>query len=296
MSESADLKSEQYGRPLSIEEFSNRRIVHPLSDVIVRLALPLKLRANFVSVMGLGAGFVAGVLYYYQDSRLTVLLAFAFMFMWHVLDGADGRIARATGTSSSFGRILDGICDHLVFGAVYIAIVLYSIHHGGSNWGWLLGGLSAVSHALHSAGYEERRQKYQRRTRGQQRAKITDKLLVVGGKKNAMAGLYDWLQKLSTPRLSPLDDKLKLLRDSDVPDKDIQNIINKTVPIVRAWALLNANNRTIMIAVFALFAKPSLYFWYEILVLNIVFISVLFYEKTVEAKISQGIDTKLQVI
>src|SRR3546814_9333837 len=34
---------------------------------------------------------------------------------WLVADGLDGMIARATGTPSAAGRVLDGLCDHGVF-------------------------------------------------------------------------------------------------------------------------------------------------------------------------------------
>jgi len=279
--------SAQYGRPLSIEDASNRFFVHPLSSLVVKVALPLKLSANFVSILGLAAGLLAALFYAYQAHRIFVLAAFICMLGWHVLDGADGRIARATGTSSAFGRILDGVCDHLVFGSVYVSFVLYAISTGSSEWVWALALVSAASHAIQSAGYEERRQNYQRRSRGQTRAEVADTLLEVDGKKSWLAGLYDQFQKLSSTKSSPLDDRLDELRAKGASNSQIQALLNKTVPIVRAWALLNANNRTLLLAITALFGHPLYYFFIEIFVLNFLFVGLIMFERRCERSLAR---------
>jgi len=280
--------SENYGRPLSIEDYSNRFFVHPLSSLVVKLALPLRMSANLVSLMGLGAGLLAGFFYFQQDQKVFVLAGFLSMVVWHILDGADGRIARATGTASAFGRIIDGICDHLVFGSVYFAFVFYILKNGGSNMVWVFAILSVLSHALQAAGYEERRQKFQRRTRGQDRDTVSSKLLHVDGKKSFLAGIYDTFQRLSTPENSQFDDTLNQLRRDSVGPDNVQALVNKTVPIVRAWALLNANNRTIVLAVMALIGHPIYYFFYEFGFLNIVFISLLYFERGQEKRIVEN--------
>ena len=280
-------KQAEYGRPNSIEEFSNQYVVHPISAVIAKIAIKLGVSANIVSFIGLGAGWLAAYFYYQQPALGFVLAGFLSMFAWHVFDGADGRVARATGTSSAFGRIIDGICDHLVFGAVYIAFVLYLLKTGSSPMVWLLALAAGASHAVQAAGYEERRQKYQRRTRGIERSEVTDKLLSVDGKKSALAGIYDAAQRLVSGGTSPLDTKLKQMRDDNASFGDVQTLINKTSGIVKAWALLNANNRTIAIAIFAALGLPALYFVYEIVVLNIILIGLIIYERNAEAKIAR---------
>jgi phosphatidylglycerophosphate synthase len=276
----------EYGRPNSIEEFSNQFIVHPLSTVLAKVAIKLGISANIVSFLGLGAGWLAAFFYFQQPALGFVFAGFLAMFAWHVLDGADGRVARATGTSSAFGRIIDGICDHLVFGAVYIAITLYLIKTGSPLTIWFLALAAGLSHAVQAAGYEERRQKYQRRSRGITRADVTDKLLSVDGKKSTLAGIYDAAQRLVSGGISPLDQRLEEMRAAKRSDNEVQAVINKTSKIVRAWALLNANNRTIMIAVMAAIAQPALYFVYEITILNIVLIGLLIYERRAEARIA----------
>ena len=285
MPEANTSDGKEYGRPLSIEDATNSFFVHPLSNLVVKAALPLKISANFVSVLGLVSGLLAGLLYFQQSNTAYVWAAFAAMVAWHIFDGADGKIARATNTASAFGRILDGICDHLVFGAVYIAFVLYALSQGASNWVWGLAVASAICHAVQSAAYEERRQIYQRRTKGLDRADAVEDLLTVGGKKSVLASVYDKFQKLSSPGASKLDAHIQGLREQNIPQEQIQHTVNKTVKTVKAWGLLNANNRTIMLAVMALIGHPLWYFIYEIAVLTLVFIGLLFYERKVEARI-----------
>lgn len=276
---------QDYGRPLSIEELSNRYAVHPASSVVEKFAIKWGISANIVSFLGLGAGWLAALFYYYQDHRAFVAAGFISMFLWHVFDGADGRVARATGTSSAFGRVIDGMCDHLVFGAVYIAFVLYLLNTGSTNSVWLLALAAALSHAVQAAGYEERRQKYQRRVKGVDRAEVSSRLVEGESASSGLAKIYDAAQRLVAGGQSPLDRLIDQNRAHGVSEDVTQALIGRTGIIVRAWALLNANNRTIMIAVMAFFGSPELYFIYEIIVLNILLVLLIFFERMVEATI-----------
>ena len=87
-------------------------MIHPVSAVFANIAIRLKISANIVSFAGLFAGWIAAYFYFHMDRPLYLFGGLGFMVLWHILDGADGRVARATGTSSAFGRIIDGICDH----------------------------------------------------------------------------------------------------------------------------------------------------------------------------------------
>jgi len=273
-----------YGRPVAVEEMSNRYFIHPLSGIVERFAIKWRISANMLSFMGLAAGLFGGVFYYYQDYRPFILAAFLSMITWHIFDGADGRVARATGTSSAFGRVIDGICDHLVFGAVYFAFVFYLLRTGHSPTIWFWALAAAASHALQAAGYEERRQNYQRRIKGVSRASVNEKLTAGTTQTSRLAQIYDKAQMLISRPDNQLDNTLEALK-AQGQDGLANHTISRTANIVRAWALLNANNRTLMLAVFAVFGAPALYFVYEVVFLNIVLIGLMAYERSAEAKI-----------
>ena len=254
---------------------------------VERIAISLRISANAVSVMGLGAGLLAGYFYYHQSSPAFVVAAFIAMVTWHVFDGADGRIARSTGTTSPLGRIIDGICDHLVFAAVYIGFALYIINTGGGSMTWVLMGAAGLSHAIQAAAYEERRQIYQRRLKRVDRATVTDDLFVVEGNRPALAVVYDWMQRMASGGSRKLDAALLGLETRGVPRMAIDELVTQTAPLVRRWSILNSNNRTIMLAAFALAGQPILYFIYEIMILNLVFLALFITERSLEDKLAK---------
>jgi len=275
-------KAHEYGRPLFIEDASNRFVIHPLSDLIVKIGIITGISPNIVSLAGLASGIFAAFLYYQLPQPAYVLGAFAAMLGWHILDGADGRLARATGKTSAFGRIIDGACDHLVFSAVYIALAIHIVDAGTSAAVWWLVVGAGLSHAVQAAGYEERRQKYQRRLDGISRETVEESLLTVDGKKSALAVVYDYAQKFVAGGNYGLDAKLAALRGSEDGKRQAAELVTKTVPMVRAWGLLNANNRTFLIFLFALIGQPILYFVFEVLALNFALILLMIAERKME--------------
>jgi len=281
--------SSDYIRPASIEEATNRIVIHPVSGIVAAGALRLGLSANQLSVAGLLCGWAAAGFYFQQPDRKMVLAGFLAMTAWHVFDGADGRVARATGTSSAFGRIIDGICDHLVFAAVYVAITLSMIAAGGSPLIWLVVIAAGVSHAVQAAAYEERRQKYQRRSTGVSRDHANQGLLHINGKKSFFASVYDRIQRLASPKQTSLDEALYEMQKKHTAQNIIQSVANRTALVVRRWSILNANNRTIMIALACFAGQPIYYFVYELVILNLIMACLIIYERRVEKGIFRDI-------
>ncbi|UTW59315.1 CDP-alcohol phosphatidyltransferase family protein [Kordiimonas sp. SCSIO 12603] len=272
------VKPPEYGRPNSIEDASNKYFIHPLSELVVEIGIALKLSPNIISFMGMGCGFLAAYLYYYLPQTPYVIGGFLAMIGWHVFDGADGKLARATGKTSAFGRIIDGICDHVVFSVVYISLALHLVETGYSpNVWWLVIG-AGISHAVQAAGYEERRQKYQRRIEGLHRTSVQDKLLHINGKKSFLASLYDKAQKLVAGADHGLDCKLMELSETQWGKGVAGAVIMRTIPMVKAWALLNANNRTLLIFIFAFMGQPALYFAVELILFNIIMLGLIIAE------------------
>ena len=271
----------QYGRPAEIEEASNYYCIHRLANVVVSISLKVGVSPNAISLAGLLCGLAAAYCYYHLPQPQYVLAGLMLMIGWHILDGADGRLARATGQASAFGRIIDGVCDHLVFGAVYIVFALHLMETGRGLSSWWLVLAASLSHAVQAAGYEERRQKYQRRLKQLDRGQMQGGLLQVRGRKSLLATIYDFAQKLVSGGDYGLDEVLAAQKKDDA-----RAIIRGTAPMVRAWAILNANNRTFLIFIFAYMGKPALYFMFEITVFNAVMLALLFAERYQESSLA----------
>ena len=114
--------SESVRRESEIEEITNLYVIHPVSTFLTPRFARLGITPNAVSLAGMGFGILAGFAYYrYRDPRWAVV-GFLLMIAWHVMDGADGQLARLTNAQSELGKILDGICDYVTFIAVYSAL------------------------------------------------------------------------------------------------------------------------------------------------------------------------------
>ena len=261
-----------YGRPEAIEDLSNRWLIHPLSERLVRLARALDLTPNQLSCLGLACGLAAALFYLHTPGAPFAIGGFLCMAAWHVFDGADGRLARLTGQTSAFGRVIDGLCDHLVFTAIYLALAWTLSARG---WGLEAFGLAlaaGLSHAVQAAGYEARRQRHQRRAQG-----LAPTAIEAGG---GLERLYGFAQRLADVSPSPFD---SVLADRRLTPDERANVLRLSARHVRLWSALNANNRTLAIFLFALAGRPEFYFLYELLVLNALYALGVLVEPRLEA-------------
>src|SRR5580658_8222664 len=113
-------------RTSEIEELSNLYFIHPLAARLVPFFARLHVTPNAVSILGMLFGILSAFAYYrYWDPRFAIA-GFALMIAWHVMDGADGQLARYTQSYSYLGKMLDGIADNVTFAAVYAALALAS--------------------------------------------------------------------------------------------------------------------------------------------------------------------------
>jgi hypothetical protein len=114
----------------------------------------------------LGAGFVVAAAFAYTQLvwPVSAALGMALHMTWHVVDGADGDLARMTGRSSPIGEMVDGLCDYLSHAVLYIVLAAYLAGSAGavSGWqAWALVTVAGLSHAVQSNHVEVQRRQYQ---------------------------------------------------------------------------------------------------------------------------------------
>lgn len=269
-------------RTAEIEEITNLYFVHPVASRLVPLAARLGLTPNALTISGMLFGLLAGLAYYrYQDPRF-VIAGFVLMVAWHIMDGADGQLARLTQTQSHFGKVLDGISDTVTFLAVYTALALALGHKYGDS-AYVLVIVAGLSHAVQSASYEVQRQEYERWGWGRKSAQsahpgATGPAGPRSGVSRPPASpvdrVFDFLHHLFYGRLSfPAADVTEKIGASMAAALDRQpeqaaliraRYRETFAPLIRRWAVLSANYRTLGIFVCALFAVPEYYFGFEI--------------------------------
>ncbi len=139
-----------------IEEIFDIYISRYFGYYLALISKRLHLSPNQVSLLSLGIGIVAGILFFFQDQFWLILVACILLTFAGILDSADGQLARMTGTASDLGRKIDVIIDTFVFVACYFGGGFYFWIYGGYGFFEILaiGVLAGYLHSVKSAVYE----------------------------------------------------------------------------------------------------------------------------------------------
>ncbi|MGH8220691.1 MAG: CDP-alcohol phosphatidyltransferase family protein [Steroidobacteraceae bacterium] len=280
-------------RTAEIEEITNLYFIHPLASGLVPPAARLGISANAVTMAGMLCGLLAGLAYSrYPDPRFA-FAGFILMILWHIMDGADGQLARLTQSQSQFGKVLDGISDTVTFLAVYTGLALALAREYGGR-AYVLALAAAIFHAIQSATYEVQRQEYERWGWGRK--------LPASASASAprIGGPLDFLDRLFYVGLSfPAADIVGRIRTSMAAALDRQparapliraRYRDAFAPLVRRWSILSANYRTLGIFVCALIGVPEYYFWFEILGLSTLLALLIATEYVCYRRLFSGLD------
>ena len=260
-------------RSSEIEEITNLYFIHPIAARLTRWFAQWHLTPNAVSLTGMLSGVLAAVAYYhYQDLRYA-FAGFVLMTVWHIMDGADGQLARLTKSTSQSGKIIDGICDYVTFIAVYVALALALSQTLGS-WVWILIVVAGVCHAVQAATYEVQRQEYNFWGRDQKSAELPnmDQMSPRAGAStpqrllDTLYGGYVRMQYRAAGVMPEARTQLALiLREQPQRAPAIRRRYREIfAPAVRHWSLLSANYRTLGIFIAATLKVPEYYFGFEI--------------------------------
>src|SRR3989454_243088 len=138
----------------AVEEWLDLRFFRPVGIRIARALYPTGISPDQVTLWSLLIGLVAGHLFVYQDRWIDVI-GFLLFVVSDVFDSADGQLARLRGTSTRFGRALDGISDNLRFVNLYFHL-MYRLAHGGVWWpgAALLVACAGLAHTYQSAAVD----------------------------------------------------------------------------------------------------------------------------------------------
>jgi phosphatidylglycerophosphate synthase len=272
----ASTRAEAIRRTTEIEEITNLYFIHPLAGRLVPFFARLRITPNAVSITGMLFGILAAFAYYrYADVRFAIT-GFVLMIAWHVMDGADGQLARLTHSYSYFGKVLDGISDNVTFLAVYTALAI-ALSHKNGDWMYALVALSAMCHAVQSASYEAQRQEYDYLGWGRkpQEPPPRDSPERDGDGPPVIRWLFDFLHRLFFAGLSfptaGISRKFRetmtaaLQREPGQATLIRQRYRETLAPQLRGWSILSANYRTLGIFISALFEAPEYYFGFEII-------------------------------
>ena len=259
------------GRPPEIELASNRWLIHPLAARLVDALAKTPVTPNQVSVAGLAAAAAAAACIVTLGGPGRAIAVLAFLGLWHVLDGADGALARRTGRVSAIGELVDGVCDHAAQGLIYVALAWVLARRAG--WvAWPLATLSSVCHFVQANAYESWRKSYRHFGYGGAWMAQTfgagerPKAGVLG---RTVASAYLALSNLFLPSQKPI---AAAVGGGGLGARDSYKAIY--APSVRRAACLGSNTRTAALVVALLLGSAVWYFAFEIVVLDLALLAL----------------------
>ncbi|OBV10700.1 CDP-alcohol phosphatidyltransferase family protein [Erythrobacter dokdonensis] len=271
MSQSAPFfdPSQRPARPAELEDPLNGRLYHPLSWRLARRLASTRISPDMVSAAGALTIILAAAAYGLLEWPWSVALGLALHMGWHVLDGADGDLARLTGKSSPHGELVDGICDYVGHIVLYVTMGLIAAGQIG-GWGWALMWAAGASRVAQAAHYEGARRQYQLIVYGTPWMASTAPVVTASGRRHPFVAYYLWLTGLIVPHGEALTAAAQESAQRDVLRKAMRERAGEWL----GWiSPLSANYRTLAVGAAMLAGRPQWYFLFEVLVLGLVLLA-----------------------
>lgn len=148
-------------KPIEVEELVDRFVHRPLAALLVGLLVRSPLTPNQVTLLSGAVGVCAGAALGWGANRPGGrLVGGLLLFVAVVLDCCDGQLARARGTFSTIGAVLDGLADYAVGIAFGLGATYVLVRHYETGWCWLLGIAGLASGGVQMALFDHAKTRY----------------------------------------------------------------------------------------------------------------------------------------
>lgn len=278
-----DLSKPLTGKPRELQGWSNRTLFHPAARRLARWLARTPVTPNMVSVFGAAMVVAAGVLYTIVGGPVGIALGFALHLSWHVVDGADGDLARMTGRASPIGELVDGLCDYGGHIVLYVMLAA-SLDDAIGGWAWTLAVAAGLSRVVQSIYAESQRRTYQWWAYGVPWMQTASRPEGVGG---ALAALY---VRISEALTGPTQAVNRLVASAEHDPSERQRIARLARESGRGalplQAALGANPRTVLLGLSMIAGGPLCFFVIEATVLNVLLVVSLIQQAAAARRLS----------
>lgn len=268
-------------RAREMQDPLNYYVYHPLAWQLAKRLAKTPLTPNMVSVIGGLCVVAAAVCYAGLPWPTGALLGMVLHLTWHVVDGADGDLARITGKSSPLGEMVDGICDYVSHIVLYLvlAVVLDRTMGGWAAWGWTVA--AGLSHIVQSNHVEVQRRFYQYWIYGVPflHHSRNDEVGLFNQKQglarifHVIADLYLRLAAGLTPHLEQVDEAVTAAAGNPARLAAVRAEISaENRPLLLLLKFLGPNPRAIVLGLAMIAGSPLYYFVYQAVVLNVLLV------------------------
>ncbi len=262
-------------RPRELQDPLNHYLYHPLAWQLARRLAHTPLTPNMVSVFGALMVIAASIAYTGLPYPLSAALGMALHMGWHVVDGADGDLARLTGRSSPIGEMVDGLCDYLSHIVLYLVLGWWLSGTGGTFSGGMAWGLivfAGISHAVQANHVEVQRRQYQwwvygtpwlRHSHGAQDSATSRTMFsaLVSAYLNVASGMTPHALRVDAAVEAAAGDRARL-------DAIAAAVRAEAPPLLLLCKILGPNPRAIVLGASMFAGSPVWYMLYQSIVLN----------------------------
>jgi len=261
-------------KPLPIESWPDLFFYRPAAYGLVKVFSPLPVTPNMISLSAIAVGLTSGYCLALGTPRSFQTAGFLFLTNV-ILDCSDGMLARYKHNGTPLGRIVDGLVDYCNGAAIFIGLAV-GLSRTGAQFGyplWALIPLSLFSWIGHSMAVDHARREFQRNALGQRQSltedrekfrKYRDHLRPLKGHwpEKMLADLYLFYCNLQKP----------YEKFSKTYPADRYYRYNKYV--MRGWLLIDPSTHMTIVILSALFYNPQIFFWYTIVIANIILLTM----------------------
>jgi phosphatidylglycerophosphate synthase len=229
---------------------------------------------NQVSVSSVFAALGAALCYVKLAWPWSAFAGLGFHLTWHILDGADGDLARRSGRASAYGELVDGVCDHVSQALIYVAFA-WALQPGLGAWAWVLASGAGLSHFVQANAYESGRKTYRRWVYGAPWMRQTG--AGAGGLGGWLGGLYLALSEALSPGEGRIEQAMHtaFTRGEAAAAEARRRYGEIFAPLVKQTAPLGSNMRTLAAFLSILAGSPAWFFAFELAALNLVLVAAI---------------------
>jgi phosphatidylglycerophosphate synthase len=282
LSESIGLAFKAY----EIEELADVYFFRPLGMIFAQLARALRLTPTAVTIVGSAVGIAGGVLLF--TPRLG-LVGFALIIFHSILDSSDGQLARMTGQTTEFGRLLDGIGGGLTYVAIICSIAAGMIARGAQAFPWsahdtaplviaMLAFLSGVATVLHALMYDYHRTSYVR-------AVVKGIVEQPADAQPGFMTFYEAMERKISGRHRDVEAYIAGHADRGVVHSEDRSRYRAAFYwLVRGWNLMGDNTRFYAVGVLVLAGHLEWYFAFTLLAMNAAFVALWLWQQRADSR------------
>ncbi|NVE94945.1 CDP-alcohol phosphatidyltransferase family protein [Altererythrobacter lutimaris] len=275
------------GRVRAVQHPVDVLIFHPLAARLAKALSHTPITPNMVSFAGGLAVVLAAIIYVHENWAFSVALGFLVHASWHVLDGADGDLARLTGKSSPQGEVFDGICDYAGHIALYL-ILAWALSQSMGWLGWVLGVGSGLSRIPQTIFYESQRRQYMQWVHGipwLRTSTSQEKAADASG----LSTTYLKAAGILAPSAPAIE---RALADPNKAEAMRTRLVATGPEKLFGSTLLGQPYRTLALGASMLTGSPVWYFLFEIIVLHVVLAFSIFRARRTLTELSIQVDVR----